>query len=155
MNLKKIKVYHLFWIVAVLIILIGIIQSRDPNTSLSINIHDTYYVIGNFDCTVFLSVCYFLMGTSYWLLQKVFKKQLVKFLTFIHSAILIGSFVFYWIIFFYNPQTEINPNFPLLYDLQNVNIVLVSELFLIIFLATPIYIINLLIGIFRKRKTKI
>lgn len=155
MNLKKIKVYHLFWIVAVLIILIGIIQSRDPNTSLSINIHDTYYVIGNFDCTVFLSVCYFLMGTSYWLLQKVFKKQLVKFLTFIHSTILIGSFVFYWIIFFYHPQYQVNENFPLYDDYLSVNTVIIIELLLIVFIATPVYIINLLIGIFRKRKTKI
>lgn len=150
MNLKKIKVYHLFWIVSLLIIIIGALQSRDPNAFLDINIHDTYYVIGNFHCTVLLFICYFLMGTGYWIVQKVIKKRLVKFLTITHSTILIGSFIFYWIISFINPQTYSNSNFPLLYDFQSINIVLVTELMLILFIATPIYIINLLIGLFRK-----
>lgn len=150
MNLKKIKVYHLFWIVSLLIIIIGFLQNNDLKATLDINIHDTYYVVRNSDATIFLFISYFLMGTGYWLIQKVFKKKLVKFLTVIHSIILIGSFILYWIVFFYHPQTEINPNFPLLYDFQSINIVLVSELMLILFIATPIYIINLLIGLFRK-----
>ncbi|PBJ14275.1 hypothetical protein [Flavobacterium sp. ACN6] len=153
MNFQKIKVYHLFWIVSILIIIIGIVQSNDPNAILDINIHDTYYVIANFDSTVFLSLCYFLMGFGYWLLQKVFKKQLVRFLTLIHSIILIGSFILYWIVFFYKPLYYRNDNFPLIEDLQSLNVVLVTELFLIVLFATPIYIINLLIGIFRKSKT--
>jgi len=152
MNLKKIKVYHLFWIVTVLIIIIGIVQNNNPKVFLDINIHDTYYVMSNFDSTIFISVCFFLMGTGYWIVQKLFKKKLVRFLTLIHSIILIGSFFLYWIIFFYNRRTQIDSNFPLFDDFQSVNIVLVSELFLIVFIATPIYIINLLIGIFRKSK---
>lgn len=154
MNLKKIKVYHLFWIVAVLIIMIGIVQNNNPKVFFDINIHDTYYVMSNFDSTIFISVCFFLMGAGYWIVQKLFKKKLVRFLTLVHSIILMGSFLLYWIIFFFNRRTQIDPNFPLLYDFQSVNIVLVSELLLIVFVATPIYIINLLIGIFRKSKTE-
>ncbi len=150
MHFRKFKVYHLFWIVSLLILIIGFLQNNDPKAALDINIHDTYFVVRNVDATVFLFICYFFMGTGYWLLQKILKKHLVPFLTFIHSFILIGSFLLYWVVFFYHPQTQINPNFPLLYDFQNINIVLVSELLLILFVATPIYIINLLIGIFRK-----
>ncbi len=151
MNLKQIKFYHLFWIVAVLILIIGMIQSRDPNAGLDINIHDTYFVMRNRDAAVFLSLFYFLMGLGYWLLQKVFKKQLVKFLTLIHSIILLGSFILYWIVFFYRPQYRVNENFPLYDEYLSINTVLVTELFLIIFIATPVYIINLLIGLFRKK----
>lgn len=150
MFFKKIKVYHLFWIVSLLIITIGIIQNSNPFANLDINIHDTYFVMRNIDATVFLFVCYFLMGLGYWLLQKVFKKQLIQFLTVIHSIILIGSFLFYWIIFFLHPPYQINSNFPLYDDYLSVNTVLIIELFLIIFIATPIFIINLLISIFRK-----
>ncbi|AWK06929.1 hypothetical protein HYN56_22940 [Flavobacterium crocinum] len=152
MNLQKIKVYHLFWIVSLLIVIIGIVQNNDPNATLDINIHDTYFVIRNMDATIFLSVCYFLIGLGYWLIQKIFKKQLVKFLTITHSIILIGSFIFYWIIFFCNPQYQVNSNFPLYDDYVSVNTVLIIEFLLIFFVATPIYIINLLIGIFRKNK---
>lgn len=150
MNLKKIKVYHIFWIVAILIVIIGIVQNRDPNAFIDINIHDTYYVLGNFDCTVFLSLSFFLMGTGYWLLQKVFKKQLIQFLTISHSIILIGSFILYWIIYFCSARHQVNSNFSLYDDYLSINTVLVCEFFLIVFIATPIYIINLLIGIFRK-----
>lgn len=152
MNLQKIKVYHLFWIVSLLIMIIGIVQNNDPNATLDINIHDTYFVIRNMDATIFLFVCYFLIGLGYWLIQKILKKQLVKFLTITHSIILIGSFIFYWIIFFCNPQYQVNSNFPLYDDYVSVNTVLIIEFLLIFFVATPIYIINLLIGIFRKNK---
>ncbi|WP_289661860.1 hypothetical protein [Flavobacterium panacagri] len=152
MNLQKIKVYHLFWITSLSILLIGIAQNNNPNAGLDINIHDTYFVMRNSDTTVFLFLCYFIMGLGYWLIQKVYKKQLIQFLTVIHSVILIGSFIFYWIIFFYHPQYQVNENFPLYDNYLSVNVVLVTEFLLIIFIATPIYLINLLIGIFRKDK---
>ncbi|TDP02101.1 hypothetical protein [Flavobacterium sp. 245] len=149
MNFRKIKVYHLFWCVSLLIIIIGILQNNDLKATLDVNIHDTYYVVRNSDATVLLFICYFLMGTGYWLIQRIFKKDLVKFLTIIHSFILIGSFLFYWIIFFYNKRLE-ETTFPLYDNFWTVNVTLVIEFLLILFIATPIYIINLLIGIFRK-----
>jgi heme/copper-type cytochrome/quinol oxidase subunit 1 len=147
MNIKKIKVHHIFWIVAVIMLIIGL---SDPNSSVDINIHDTYFVIANYHLAIVLFLFYTLNGLGYWLVQYVFKKQLVKLLTIVHSVILLGSFLLYWIVFFYNPRTYTNTNFPLFDDHQSINVVLVSEILLILFIATPIYIINLLIGIFRK-----
>jgi heme/copper-type cytochrome/quinol oxidase subunit 1 len=151
MLLKKIKVYHLFWIVALLIGIIGILQNNNPQASLDINIHDTYFVMRNTDTTIFLFVCYFSIGLGYWLLQKVFKKQLVLFLTLIHSIILIGSFILYWILFFYNQKFN-DPTFPLYGNYWSINTILLLEFLLILFVATPVFLINLLIGIFRKNK---
>jgi heme/copper-type cytochrome/quinol oxidase subunit 1 len=150
MNLKKIKVYHAFWIVAVLILIIGLLQNNDPEAFLDINFHDTYYVIRNLDCTIFLSSCYFLMGLGYWLLQKVFKKQLVKYLTIIHSVVLIGSFVFYWMVIFYSKLFITENSFPFNNNYISTNTTLLIEFLLIIFIAMPVYIVNLLIGLFRK-----
>lgn len=151
MTLKKIKVYHLFWLVALLILIIGLI---DPDHTLDINVHDTYIVMANFHAAITLFLFYFLNGVGYWLIQKVFKKQLIRPLTIIHSIIVIGSFVVYWLIIFLNVTLfTSDPNFPLLsYDDQLINITLVLASLLIVFAAMPIFIVNLLIGFFRKSK---
>jgi heme/copper-type cytochrome/quinol oxidase subunit 1 len=148
MNIKKIKVYHLFWIVAFIILFIGICTSEQ---TLDINIHDTYFVIANLHVSIVLFFFYLFNGFGYWSFQKILKKQLVKSLTIIHSTILIGSFVIYWVAFFYGRLFLQNPEFPYFFDSrQLVNIILAYEFILITFVGLPIYIINLLIGLFRK-----
>jgi len=148
MNFQKIKVYHLLWIVALLILIIGLI---DPDNTLDINIHDTYFVILNLHVAIALFLFYFLNGLGYWSIQKILKKRLIKPLTIIHTTILIGSFVFYWLIIIYSKMFLSNSTFPLFDDGRDlINITLVLELLLILFLATPIFIINLLIGLLRR-----
>ncbi|PIF30598.1 hypothetical protein CLU81_1036 [Flavobacterium sp. 9] len=153
MNIKKFKVYDLFWITSVLILIIGFIyQINDPKSTLDVNIHDTYLIIANYQLTILLFTFYFLMGLGYWLVQKLLKKQLLKSLTIIHTIIVIGSFIIYWSAFFYGKLFLQNPVFPEYFDdRQLMNIILVSEFLLIVFIATPIYIINLLIGLFRMK----
>lgn len=152
MFLKKIKVHHLFLIVSILILLIGMYQSTDPNSVLDINIHSTYFVMSNYHCTIILFTVYFLAGLLYWLFEKLPQKRLIKPLTIIHSTILIGSFIIYWLIIFLDDKLfVIDPNFPLLnYKDQIINMTLVSEFLLIVFLATPIFIINLLISLLKR-----
>jgi len=152
MFLKKIKVHHLFLIVSILILLIGMYQSTDPNSGLDINIHSTYFVMSNYHCTIILFTVYFLAGLLYWLFEKLPQKRLIKPLTIIHSTILIGSFIIYWLIIFLDDKLfVIDPNFPLLnYKDQIINMTLVSEFLLIVFLATPIFIINLLISLLKR-----
>lgn len=153
MNIKKFKVYDLFWITAILILIIGFIyQINDPESTLDVNIHDTYFVIANYHLTILLFASYFLMGLGYWLVQKLFKKQLLKSLTIIHTVILLGSFIIYWGAFFYGKFFLQNPEFPLFFDgHQLMNIIMIDELLLIVFVAMPIYIVNLLISLFRKK----
>jgi len=151
MILKKIKAHHLFLIVSILILLIGMYRSTDPSSGLDINIHDTYFVMSNYHSTIILFTVYFLSGLLYWLFEKLPKKRLIKPLTIIHSTILIGSFIIYWLIIFLDDKLFIiDPNFPLLnYKDQVINITLVLELFIITFVGIPIFIINLLIGLLR------
>ena len=152
MNLKKIKVYNLFWMVAAVILLIGLAGINNPDSTLDINVHDTYFVIADFYIEVATCLFFFLMGLGYWLIQKVYKKQLIKYLTIIHAAILIGSFILYWIIMLYFKIFPKDLAFPLFDDYQLINVVLVIEILLIVFIGIPVYIVNLLIAIFRKNK---
>ena len=157
MILKKIKAHHLFLIVSILILLIGMYQGTDPNSGLDINIHDTYFVMSNYHSTIILFTVYFLSGLLYYFFEKLSKKRLIKPLTIIHSTIFIGSFLIYWVIIFLDDKLFIiDPNFPLLnYKDQYINIILVSELFILTFVGIPIFIINLLIGLLRRTDNKI
>lgn len=153
MNLKEVKIYHCFWIVSILIVIIGLIKNiSEENDVLDINIHDTYFVISNFDLTLFLSFSYFLNGFGYWIVQKKLKRNLVKSLTYIHSLILIGGFVSYWLVLGYSKLFLESP-FPLFDNQQIINQTLVIIASSIVLIGIPIYCINLIIGIFKKRKT--
>jgi len=150
MNFKNIKVYNLFWIVATLILLIGLSGINDPDDVFDINVHDTYFVIHHFYAAVVMFLFYFLNGLGYWLIQKVYKKHLITCLTIIHSIILIGSFIIYWLVIFYSKLITLRIPFPLFDNYQLINLTLVIETVLIIFVAIPLFLINLLIGLFRK-----
>jgi heme/copper-type cytochrome/quinol oxidase subunit 1 len=144
---NKIKVYHLFWAVAIIVLLIGLILN---DGTVDINVHDTYFVISYRIVSFALFLFYILNGLGYWSLIKILKRRPIKPLTIIHSVILIGSFITYWIIIAYTKYSVKND--PLdLYNYQLQNIFSSVTAFLIVFVAEPIYIVNLLVGLFRKK----
>lgn len=147
MNLPKIKVYHLFWMVSLLILL-----SHNPEGTMDINIHDTYYVIPHLYGTTVLFLSYFLMGVGYWLVQKILKKQLIKPLTIIHSSIFIGSFILFWMVILYT-KIVANNNFPLDDHHAIVNIILIVEFLLMLIIALPLYTTNLLLALLKRKET--
>ncbi len=154
MNLRKIKIYNLFWLVALIILVIGLIQTRNEDTTFDINIHDTYFVIAHFYVALFLSLAYYLIGLGYWIVQKAMKRKLINVLTIIHSAILNGSFLVYWLVIGYSKAFLYTP-FSLFNNYQLINQTLVILTVLILLIGQPIYIINLIIGIFKKPKKTI
>jgi heme/copper-type cytochrome/quinol oxidase subunit 1 len=154
MNLRNIKIYNLFWLVALIILVIGLIQTNNEDTTFDINIHDTYYVIAHFYIALFLSLTYYLIGLGYWVVQKAMKRKLINVLTIIHSVILNGSFLVYWLVNGYSKAFFETP-FPLFDNHQLINQTLVILSILILFVGQPIYIINLIIGIFKKQKKAI
>ncbi|WP_333601320.1 hypothetical protein [Flavobacterium sp.] len=143
MNFKRVKVYHYFWIVSVIILIIGFFKNDSTeNSTLDINVHDTYFVMANLDATLILSIGYFLLGFGYWFVQKKLEKSLIKYLTLIHSIILIGGFITYWLVVGYNKLFAEKP-FPLFDSYQVINQTLLILFLLIITIAQPIYFINL------------
>ncbi len=151
MNLIKIKTYNLFWLVALIILMIGLIQDHFEDNTFDINIHDTYFVIAHLHFAIFLSLTYYLIGLGYWIVQKAMKRKLINVLTIIHSAILNGSFLVYWLVIGYSKAFLETP-FPLFDNYQLINQTLVILTILILLIGQPIYIINLTIGIFKKQK---
>lgn len=150
MILNKIRVYHLFLLVTLLIVIIGI-KSYYEDTVLDINIHDTYYVISHFELAIVLSFLYFLQGLGYLIVQKILKRKLVDWLTIVHTFIMIGSFIYYWLFTGYYRFLAVNSNSLFDNSYQTINITLTILTLLIVCIGVPAYLINLLIGIFRKQ----
>jgi heme/copper-type cytochrome/quinol oxidase subunit 1 len=150
MKISNIKVYTVFWTVSMLMLCIGLILNTASDSTFDLNVHDTYFVIANLHLAIALSVVYYLQGVGYWILQKAMKRKLIFVLTMIHSVILIGSFVFYWLLLGY---TNVCPkrSFPLYDDYILVNQSVMLLLLLIVIIGFPAYIVNITIGIFRKR----
>jgi heme/copper-type cytochrome/quinol oxidase subunit 1 len=151
MNIHKIKIYHSFYLIAIIILSIGIYYHFvSPDGSLDINIHDTYFVFPHSYVTFLLSVSYYMLGLGYWSVQKHLNKKLMKPFTVIHSVILIGSFILYWFLILYN-GIFFDESLPLHDSQQYINETLVISFLLIVFVAQPAYLANLIFSIFRKR----
>ena len=150
MILKQLKVYHYFWVLSVIILIIGFYRQNSPDSIINLNIHDTYYVITDLHLSIILASSYLLLGFGYWIVISLLKRKLIIYLTLIHCVILFGSFIVYWIVYFYSNVIVSKP-FPLFDNFALINQILTILILLIVFIGQPIYFVNLLIGILRKR----
>lgn len=147
MNFFKLKLHYFFWIFTLLILIIQFLVYKD-DSMIDINVHDTYYVIKSSHFAGLLAVIYFLFGLGYFIAIDVLKRKLIKILTWLHSFIFVGGFIVYWLLASYDKvQRE---ELGILHDSGFMNVVMLL-LFLLMLISTPIYIVNLLIGIFRKK----
>lgn len=104
-----------------------------------INIYDTFLILQKFQFLLFLALFYFLLGFGYWLVKKV-KGRLKPVLSFAHAFIMFGSLIIY--------------GFFALLNSESLNLIFSITGICVIFIAQPIYVINLMIGIFNWRKDR-
>ncbi len=142
----KFKVHIYFFITSIVILLGGIIISFiSEDNNLDINIHDTYYVISNWYITYMLVFIYSFLGILYYLINRLQLKT-NTILSYIHTIITCGSVYVYWIVYpilAYLDTSIFSPGY--------INLLLLI-LSLLIILAQPLYIINIIIGLIRGRK---
>ena len=143
------KVYHLFWFVTFLNIVIGLSGINNESGTVDMPIANMYYVISYFNLSMLIALCYFLTGLGYWIVLRIYKKRLVNPMTFFHTFILIGCFVLYWLVVVYKILFMENVS---IYDKYEIfNETFFGLIVLIIVIAQPVFIINLLIGLFSKK----
>lgn len=149
MALKSLNVYHYFWMVSLVILIIGFLYINS-DAVLGVNVGDTYYVVAYLHLAVLLFIIYFLTGVGYWFVLKALGKPMIRFLTIIHCVIMFGWFIVYGSVVFYSNVIVTTP-FPLFDDYQYSNQTLFFSILLISFVAQPTFLLNISIGIFRKK----
>ena len=149
MALKSLNVYHYFWMVSLVILIIGFFYINS-DAVLGVNVGDTYYVVAYLHLAVLLFIIYFLTSVGYWFVLKVLGKPMIHFLTIIHCVVMFGWFIVYGSVVFYSNVIVTTP-FPLFDDYQYSNQTLFFSILLISFVAQPSFLLNISIGIFRKK----
>jgi len=93
--MKKVKVYHLFWMTELFYIVLSCVDYINDNT-IDINVRDTYCVIANFHGGIFVTQTFFILGFIYWLSLKS-NLKLINALTKTNTIVTIGSVFAYFI----------------------------------------------------------
>ena len=141
------KPHLIFWLSVPLIILIGILSGTE---TMDVNIHDTYFVFTKYHLSILISALFGIIGFGYWIMKKA-NRKLSKWLNWIHIILTFGSLLIMLGIPFISFESK-KSEFPLYDDVSIQNLIL-TLIFLTIIFGQLFYIINIIIGIFRKNKT--
>ena len=148
---NNLKIYHVFWIAALLLLLTGIALHQNIDNRFTINVKDIYYVIAYLDLGILLSLYFLFLGIWYWIVQKFMRRKLIQSLTILHLVILFGSLLAYGLILTYE-KIFLADDFTAFNNYEIIEEIKMILVILVIFFSIPIYAINLAIGIFRERR---
>ena len=138
--MKYLKVYFWFVFTAVMIFSIGTYYKISEDM-IVLNIHDTYFVLSNFDASIIFASLFNLIGFIYWILSKT-KLKPNPFLTKIHSITSISCVIMFYIGMFYYNSIKTENEFPLFDDTIDNNS-FITLFFIIFFVIQILFFINL------------
>ena len=139
------KPHLIFFLSIPIIILTGLLSGE---STLDINIHDTYFIISYLDISILISIVFAIIGFGYWLMYKA-QHKLINGLNFAHIVLTFGSLLFtYCISFFTKGYSE----FPLFDDTPKLALAQ-SLTALLILLGLFVFLINIVISILKRKKT--
>ena len=144
----KRKPYFLLLIASILFVALIFIPNSE--TTLDINVHDTYYVIKHSHLYGLLAVIMFTLFALYWSFDKG-ELRVIKSFSYIHiygTLIgVLGLFFPYGLIFKWTHPTQ--PEFPLFDDYEQTNLY-ISLSALLFLIAQLLFIINIFVSIIKK-----
>lgn len=146
----KIQAYSFFWAATILIVFLGtLLFVAEDNSTMHINIGDTYYVIAYITLAVFFAPLYFIQGLCYRLLLK-YNKTPSPSLTQSHTLLSIGAFIGFLLLLLII-ETMHSPNNLLgSTDLVKTKTIGMLTILFALLLAQPIFLINMVVGLRRK-----
>ncbi len=115
------------------------------DTVLSINIHDTYYVIAYFHLTILISLLFGVIGLGYWIMQKG-NRRLSKWLSWTHVGLTFGGAFAVLIL------SQLYRGDIMEYEFNNNLNLTITLLLFIIILGQIIFPINIIHGLLKRGK---
>ncbi len=145
--MKFAKPYIYFWVSSLIIFSLGLFTYSDENAIIDINVHDTYYIIHLFHLISLISFFYFLLGSFYWVSNKL-KVPLVSHLTNIHLFTSIGGFFIYLAsMLIFEDDSEIEPG---IFNEYSILGWIILILICIIFISQILFLLNISIGLTKR-----
>jgi len=144
------KPYILLFIFDLVLLIYSLFRTN--NNSLSINIHDTYYVIREIDLLI-LVISFITFFSIFYLLFDFIKFKMILILSKIHVYGTVLLFLFFYILY-YKMQIPVIPdkNFILENYPKDYSFFVALTLLLIIFLQL-LFIINIFVALIKKMKS--
>jgi len=147
----KHKAQMYFWITAALIIIVGgLLQLISGNSTVDINIKDTYFVIATFHFSLFLAFIYFMLGVCYWTFYK-FDFILNRKLTKVHKVITVLGLPAYLLFTMYVKHRSEEPLSAITGNYQLYNKIL-TGVFLTVVIVQFLLPLNIFIGLIKRKK---
>lgn len=137
--------YHLFLIFAFLILIFGLFKNGADST-IDVNVHDTYYVIEHFTVNLFFSLFSFLIWLIYFLFNHFRLKMANKLILFQFVIYVLSIIGMMFPIIFIIKKNDFNPSL-----FQDTNF-LISLFFGFFLISIILFVIILSISIFNKFK---
>ncbi len=123
-------------------ILIGVLSG---DTTLDINVHDTYFIISHLHLSVLISILFGIMGFGYWVIQRSGRK-LSKWLNWTHILLTFGGILVVLILSRFYSQKFADYEFNMALT-QIINLII-----LLIIIGQLVFPINIVYGLLRKKK---
>ncbi|WP_367278102.1 cbb3-type cytochrome c oxidase subunit I [uncultured Algibacter sp.] len=151
MNFLKNKPYIIFWIIGI-IIFIPFFKHISFDSTIDINVHDTYFVVAHYHLGMIFLIFFVLIGLIYWVLN-IFKRKKVNWLTICHIILTIMStfLLFYSDYLFGSSTFQSNNKYPYFDGLLNSNLIKTLA-FLMFGIGQILFFFNILIGILKTDK---
>jgi len=141
------KPYLIFWILIPIVILIGFLNKEK---TFHLNIHASYYIISQLWISVLISLLFGLIGIGYYLIITT-NRKLYTWMTIIHVATTLLGFVIILLLPYIN--FGVDATTPLhLFDEEVMQTRVKICMFLLLILGQVIYILNISIASFRKKR---
>ncbi len=146
------KTYLIFWSIA-LVLFLPYIFDIDLDSTLDINIHDTYFVIQHFYIGLFYLIFFGISGLIYWLLE-ILKRKRIDWLTITHSLItVISIIIFSSSKYIFGERMAEFKGQPIYFDYMQISEVINFGTLILLIFGQLFFAINILIGILSKRKS--
>ncbi len=141
------KPYLIFWLLIPVLLIIGAVSEEKM---LDFNIGYNYFVISRLHFSILLSLVMAILGLGYWLMHFA-KRRLNGWLTGLHTGFTLGGMFLIWLfsLFLRNSQPS---TFLADYEYNEKWYAAMLVLGFLILVGQLLYVINLLIGLVRKRE---
>lgn len=146
----KHKAHMYFWITALIIAIMGLVQRLYSDSTVDINVGDTYYVIPSIYFTLLFAFIYFMLGVCYWFFYKI-NITLNKKLTKLHVVLTVLGLPAYLLLNRYIEFRSENPLFTVLGSYSMFQKILIG-LFLSILIIQLVFPLNIIISLIKRKK---